>query len=269
MPYDHIEIERTGHVSTIWLNRPEKLNALSGDMWSDIPTAVEEINADEAARVIILAARGEAFTVGIDVGMLATMAMDGPSKAAANMHLYETIKTLQLTASVFADSPKPVVASIHGFCLGAGMDLITACDVRVASSDAIFSIRETKMALVADIGTLQRLPSIVGNGHAAELAMTGADFDAVRAMQIGLVSQVHSDADSTYKAAHTLASEIAANSPLVVQGIKKVLAANNGRTVDEALEFVAQWNSSFLLSNDLMEAINAYFEKRPPEFTGH
>lgn len=269
MTYKHLQIERDGHVGTLWLNRPDKLNALSADMWQDIPAAVQALDSYEDVRVVVLAARGDSFTVGIDVAMLASLAPQGPSQAASNMALYETIKGLQQTASVFAESPKPVIAAIHGYCLGAGLDLITACDLRIAARDATFSIRETKMALVADIGTLQRLPSIIGSGHVAELAYTGRDIDSKRALEIGLVNQVHPDRDSMYQAAQELAAEIAGNSPLVVQGIKKVLAANDGRTVTESLDYVAQWNSSFLLSNDLIEATNAFFEKRSPDFMGN
>jgi enoyl-CoA hydratase len=175
---------------------------------------------------------------------------------------------MQDTATCFYNSPKPVIAAVNGYCLGAGMDLITACDVRLASEDATFSIRETRMGLVADVGTLQRLPGIVGAGHTAELAMTGRDIDAAQAMAIGLVNAVHPDREATIGAAREVATEIAENSPLVVQGIKTVLAANDGRTVEQALDFVAQWNASFLLSNDLMEAVAAFMEKRKPDFTG-
>lgn len=268
MTYEHIEVERGDHVATVWLNRPEKLNALSEDMWRDFPLAVGELNGDDDVRVIVVAARGSSFTVGIDVTMLAAMAPGGPSQAASNRSLYDTIKRLQDTASCLAESPKPVIAAIQGYCLGAGMDLITACDLRIAASDAIFSIRETKMALVADVGTLQRLPSIIGSGQVAELAYTGRDFDSAFAFEIGLVNQVHPDLESMQKAAYELAGEIASNSPLAVQGIKQVLAANDGRTVSGALDFVAQWNAAFLLSNDLTEATNAFLEKRTPEFGG-
>jgi enoyl-CoA hydratase len=125
------------------------------------------------------------------------------------------------------------------------------------------------MGLVADVGTLQRLPAIVGPGHTAELAFTGRDIDAGQAMAIGLLNGVHPDPAATLQAAHDLAVEIAENSPLVVRGIKKVLAANDGRTVEQALDYVAQWNASYLISNDLMEAVAAFMEKRKPDFTGH
>jgi enoyl-CoA hydratase len=161
-----------------------------------------------------------------------------------------------------------VIAAVHGYCLGAGANLISSCDIRLASGDAVFSIRETKMGLVADIGALQRLPAIVGTGVVAEMAMTGADYPAQWALERGLVSEVFDDAEALMRGANELAHQIAANSPLVTQGIKRILQANDGRTIDQALDYMAQWNSSFLISNDLMEAMSAFIEKRDPDYTG-
>jgi enoyl-CoA hydratase len=268
MGYEHLEIERDGHLATVWLNRPEKLNAMSRDIWEDIPAAMAEVESDESARVVVLAGRGRAFSVGIDVALLATLQPGSGSPAESNQELYRTIKRLQLTASSLADSPKPVIAAIHGFCLGGGMGLATACDILLASADSVFSVRETRMGLVADTGILQRLPAMIGPGHTAELAYTGKDIDAVRAREIGLVTDVFPDPVATLEAARRLAAEIAESSPLVVSGIKRVLAANRGRTVEEGLDFVARWNSAYLISNDLTEAITAFFEKRKPDFTG-
>ena len=268
MPYEHLELEKNGHVATLWLNRPDKLNALSEDMWADIPSAVSELDHDDDIRVIVLAGRGKAFTVGIDVNMLAGIQPSGASPAVGNLELYRTIKRLQETVSCFADTAKPVIAAIHGYCLGAGANIISACDIRLASDDAVFSIRETKMGLVADLGALQRLPAIVGNGVTAEMAMTGSDYPADWALRRGLVSEVFDDSASLLERAHDLASRIASNSPLVTQGIKRILEANDGRTVDQALDYMAQWNSSFLISNDLMEAMSAFVEKRDPDYTG-
>lgn len=268
MGYQHLEITQDGHVATLWLNRPAKRNAMSEDMWSDIPSAVADLDADDEVRVIVLAGRGSSFTVGIDVNMLASLQPQGRSSAEASMILYEKILKLQRTASCFADSPKPVIAAIHGYCLGAGVDLISACDIRLAAEDAVFSIRETKMGLVADIGSLQRLPAIVGAGVTAEMAYTGGDFPAKWAKEKGLVNEVYEDEASLISAAQGLAGVIAANSPLVTQGIKNVLSAREDKTVEEALKYVALWNSSFLFSNDLMEALNAFMEQRDPDFTG-
>ncbi|MEA1902507.1 MAG: crotonase/enoyl-CoA hydratase family protein [Actinomycetota bacterium] len=268
MGYEHIEVTQDGHVATLWLNRPEKRNAMSEDMWADIPAAMAALDADSSVRVIVLAARGPAFSVGIDINMLMGLQPSGDSQAAANMQLYEKILELQQTISCFADSPKPVIAAIHGYCLGAGVDLITACDIRLAAADAVFSVRETKVGLVADVGSLQRLPAIVGPGVTAEMAFTGGDYEAAWAKAKGLVNDVYDDYASLEDAVSALAHSIAANSPLVIQGIKRVLAAAEGRTVEEALDYVAQWNSSFLLSNDLMEAMAAFVEKRDANYTG-
>jgi enoyl-CoA hydratase len=268
MEFEHLEIERDGYVATLWLNRPDKLNALSEDMWRDIPEAVAELDDDATVRVIVLAGRGKAFTVGIDLNLLTSLQPSGPSPAAGNRQLYTEIKRLQTTVSCLAETAKPVIAAIHGFCLGAGANLISACDIRLAASDATISIRETRMGLVADIGALQRLPGIVGSGVTAEMAMTGADYPASWVLDRGLVSRVYDDQDALMAGAREVAAEIAANSPLVTQGIKRILQANDGRTIDQALDYMAQWNASFLVSNDLMEAMNAFLEKRDPDFSG-
>jgi enoyl-CoA hydratase len=178
------------------------------------------------------------------------------------------ILRLQASVTAVADCEVPVIAAVQGYCIGGGVDLIAACDIRLASADAIFSVREAKVAIVADLGSLQRLPSIIGAGHVAELAFTGKDIDAERARAIGLVNDVATDAEGLMKAAYELAREIAANSPIAVQGTKAVLAANEGRTVAEGLDYVATWNAGMLASDDLVEAMTAFMERRPARFTG-
>jgi enoyl-CoA hydratase len=266
--YQHIEVEHDGHLATVWLNRPKKLNAMSADMWRDIPEVMTDLDRDDSVRVVMVAGRGPAFTVGIDVNMLADLRPDGASEAEKSKKTYELIRQLQNTNSCFANSPKPVIAAIHGYCLGEGMNLISACDIRVATEDAQISVRETRMGLVADVGVLQRLPSIVGSGHVAELAFTGKDITGARASEIGLVNRVYPDLDEMLAGARELAYEIARNSPVVVSGIKRVLAANRGRTMEQALDYVAQWNAAYLFSNDLYEALGAFMEKRDPDFEG-
>jgi enoyl-CoA hydratase len=281
-----LTIEYDGHVATLWLDRPEKRNAMNLPFWDDIPRAMEELSNDGDVRAVVIAARGSAFTVGIDLNLLAQVAgqrftvgidlnllaqvagqREG-SDAARKLARYEEVKKFQQTMNSIADCPKPVIAAIHGYCLGAGIDLITACDIRLASDDAVFSIRETKMAMVADVGTVQRLPRLIAAGHVAELLFTGKDIDATRAKEIGLLNDVFPDQETTVKAAQALAAEIAANSPLAVQGAKKALAAEADMTLEDALDHIALYNAAFIESHDIMEATTAFFEKRPPEFTG-
>ena len=152
--------------------------------------------------------------------------------------------------------------------LGGGVDLIAACDLRVASADAVFSVRETRIAIVADLGSLQRLPAIVGSAQARELALTGRDIDASRAHAIGLVNQIAADRDAAWVGAQALAAEIAANPPLTVRGVKQVLDYSAGKSIDDGLAYVAAWNAAFLASEDLGEAVAAFAQKRPPRFNG-
>lgn len=270
MAYAVFEIERADGVSTLWLANAPRRNAMGPPFWDELPRVMAELGDDPETRVIVLAARGEHFSVGLDL-----MAMGGTfaggeatSGAAERARTLREISRLQRSISAVADCPKPVVAAIHGWCIGGGIDLITACDVRIASACARFSVRETRIAIVADVGTLQRLPGIVGRGIAAELCLTGDDFDAARAHAIGLVNAVHPDAAATIGAARAMAGRMAANSPLAVQGTKRVLKYCEGKSVEDGLAFVATWNAAFIRSDDLGEAMAAFFEKRPAKFTG-
>ena len=270
-----LTVEADGHVATLWLDRPEKRNALGPAFWSDLPVAMAAIGSDPEIRAVVIAAKGPHFSVGLDLVAMAGLGGPMNSRDGAPLSMAARAKSartsvLQLQASVtaVADCPLPVIAAIHGYCIGGGVDLAAACDIRLASLDALFSVREAKVAIVADLGSLQRLPHIIGKGHVAELAFTGKDITAARAREIGLVNEVSADADAVVADARALATEIAANSPLAVQGTKAVLAAGEGKSVAEGLDYVATWNAGFLASDDLVEAMTAFMEKRPGSFTG-
>jgi enoyl-CoA hydratase len=267
-----LSVERQDHVATLWLDSPERRNAMGPGFWQDMPRIMEELGDDPEVRAVVIAAKGPHFTVGLDLkafGQLTgTNGGGGGSDALRRTRQYATIKRFQRAVTTVADCAKPVIAAVHGYCIGGGVDLITACDIRLASADALFTVRETKIAIVADVGTLQRLPRIVGAGHVAELAYTGKDITAARAKEIGLVNDVHEDAAATVAAAREMGLEIAENSPLTVQGVKAVLRAGEGRTVAEGLDYVALWNSAFFPTNDTGEALAAFTEKRRPRFTG-
>jgi enoyl-CoA hydratase len=270
-----LTIEADGHVATLWLDRPEKRNALGPAFWSDLPVAMAAIGSDPEIRAVLIAAKGPHFSVGLD--LVAMAGLGGPmtggdgtplSMAARAKSARTSVLRLQASVTAVAECPLPVIAAIHGYCIGGGVDLAAACDIRLASLDALFSVREAKVAIVADLGSLQRLPHIIGKGHVAELAFTGKDITAARAREIGLVNEVSADADAVVADARALAFEIAANSPLAVQGTKAVLAAGEGKSVAEGLDYVATWNAGFLASDDLVEAMTAFVEKRPGRFTG-
>jgi enoyl-CoA hydratase len=273
-----LTVERDGAVATLWLDNPQRRNAMGPAFWADLPLVMHELSEDPAVRAVVLAARGPHFTVGLDLKAM-SLGGDGTgdaggtgagksSAAARATSLRREVKRLQRSISSVAECPKPVIAAVHGACIGGGIDLITACDIRLASADALFSVRETKIAIVADVGTLQRLPRIIGRGHVAELAFTGKDIDAERAARIGLVNEVFADSDALHEAAKEMAAQIAANSPLAVMGTKAVLEACAERSVAEGLDYVSVWNAAFLGSDDLSEAMAAFLEKRPATFTG-
>ena len=274
---DALSIERRGAVGTLWLDRPEKRNAMNPEMWKGLPGAIDALTADGETRAIVLAGKGKSFCVGLDLtAMLGGGGVEGgdaasppPSRAAANLRQLDVTREFQRGISAIADAPVPVIAAIHGHCLGGGVDIATACDVRLASKDATFSVRETRSGIVADVGTLQRLPRVVSAGHVAELAYTGKDIDAARAEKIGLVNDVYADFDTTYEAAFTMATEIAANAPLAVRGTKFILRESEDLTTDQSLLLNGMWTMiTSLESNDLAEAMAAFREKRAPEFKG-
>ncbi|HXY42645.1 MAG TPA: crotonase/enoyl-CoA hydratase family protein [Acidimicrobiales bacterium] len=268
-----LSLERDGHVATIFLDRPEKRNAMGMPFFAQLPRVMEELGRDDEVRAVVMAARGPAFSVGLDLTALAAVGADtheGEPASAATVarRIHADVLRLQGAISSVADCPKPVVAAIHGWCIGGGVDLTSACDIRLCSADAIFSVRETRMAMVADIGSLARLPELMPYGYVAELAYTGKDVDAARAERMGFVNAVLPDAEATLRAARELAGEIAANSPLAVQGAKAVLAEGRRARVEASLRFVAAWNAGQLRSDDLTEAVTAFFERRPPKFSG-
>lgn len=264
-------VETKNSVAQVTLTGPGKGNAMGPDFWRELPLIFAELDRDPEVRAIVLAGSGRNFSYGLDLQAMApdmAPVLADKAQAAPRTDFHGTIRSMQGAITAVADCRKPVIVAIQGWCIGGGVDLITAADIRYASADAKFSVREVKVAMVADVGTLARLPKIIGDGHVRELALTGKDIDAARAEKIGLVNDVFADADAVLAAAHETADEIAANPPLVVHGVKQVLDHSRKPSVDDSLRYVAAWNAAFLPSQDLGEAIAAVFQKRPPQFTG-
>jgi enoyl-CoA hydratase len=269
--YESLAVDVDGHVAQVTLLGPGKGNAMGPAFWAELPVAFETLDADPDVRAIVLTGSGKNFSYGLDLAAmgdtLGPMMADG-ALARPRADFHTRLRTMQQSITAVADCRTPVVASVHGWCIGGGVDLISAVDIRYASADAKFSVREVKLAIVADVGSLARLPLILSEGHLRELALTGKDIDAARAEKIGLVNDVYDDADASLAAAHATAAEIAANPPLVVQGVKDVLDEQRTAQVAASLRYVAAWNSAFLPSKDLTEGISAMFAKRAPEFKG-
>ena len=267
----YLDYSVEGHVGTLRLTDVHKLNAMGLEFWDGMEGLVREIDADRNVRVLVITGAGRAFTAGLDLMAIMPripIGTDGKPNGERQARLHQMIRDMQAAITTVERCRVPVIAAVHGHCIGGGVDLITACDIRLAAADARFSVREVKLAMVADVGTLQRLPAIVGQGVARELAYTGRDFDAAYAEKVGLVSRVLPDRDALLTAAYALAEEIAANPPLAVQGSKRVMTAATRGEIDRGLEYVATWNAAHLVTQDLGVAIAAWASKEKPEYSG-
>ena len=262
-----IAIDIVDHVATVTLTR----TTMPPAFFVALEAAFRRLSGDPAVRAVIVRGGGKAFSYGLDLpAAFQEMGQHfaGGGTAAPRLELHAMIRRLQAALDAVAQCPVPVIAAIHGWCIGGGLDVAAACDIRIASADARFSLRETKIAIVADLGSLQRLPGIIGRGNVRELAFTGKDVDARRALGMQLVNEVFETPEALFAAAQQMAAEIAKNPPLTVRGVKAVLDFGEGKSATEGLAYVAAWNSAFLASEDLGEAIGAFMGKREPAYRG-
>ena len=256
------------HIATVTLNRADKANAMNAAMWQEIRQAFEWVDRTPEVRVAVLQAEGKLFCSGIDLQMMMSM----PAQIADDCEgrqrekLRRVILDLQDTLTSLERCRKPVLAAIHGPCIGGGVDLVVCADMRYASSEASFCIKEIDLGMVADVGTLQRLPKLVGQGITRELAYTGRTLGAAEAQQIGLVNRVFDSRAALYAGVQEIARQIAAKSPLSIRGSKEMLNYARDHSVADGLNHVATWNAAMLQSDDLMAAMVAGMSKQTPEF---
>ncbi len=255
-------------IAEVRLNRPDKSNAMTEAMWQEIRLAFEWADTTPEARVVILSGSGRNFCAGIDLALLAGIQqrIAHPDGARSREALRRLILDMQECLSSVERCRKPVLAAIHGACIGGALDLVTCCDMRYATVNAVFSVREIDVGMVADVGTLQRLPRLIPEGVARELAFTGRNFLADEAERVGLINRIFASPETLTATVLELAQSIAVKSPLAIRGIKEVMNYSRDHSVADGLNFVATWNASMLLSGDLGEAIAAQREKRLPRF---
>lgn len=270
--YKSLRIDKGEGVAELVLIGPGKGNAMGPDFWREMPEAIRALDADDSVRVVLVRGEGSHFTYGLDLnGMMESLGpliMGENNLALQRTKLLRLIGDMQQATEGMARCRKPVIAAVQGWCIGGGLDLIAACDFRYCSQDAKFSLREVKVGIVADLGSLQRLPRLIGEGNTREMAYTGMDVDAERALRMGLVNQVFPTQEALLTEARATARRIADNPPLVVQGAKQVMEYCSDKSIADGLGYVAVWNSAFLQSHDLAEAFTAFAERRPPRFQG-
>ena len=267
--YQSLSVEQTDGVLTVTLLGPGKGNAMGPEFWGELPAAMDEIDQMPDVRCLVFRGSGDHFSYGLDVARMlpriASMASGNPM-ADERRRLMAQIRFMQSGFVKMHQSPKPVIAAVHGWCIGGGLNMIAAADIRLCSREAKFSLREAKLAITPDIGGLQFLPHIIGQGFTREMAFTGGDYDAAFAERTGLVNHVYDTPDALFDAAHALARQIADNPAPAVQGAKEVLNYGIGKDLDDGMQYVAVWNSSQMQSVDFGEAMQATLERRKAEF---
>jgi len=253
------------HILHVQLNRPEKRNAMNRAFWREMVECFNKIAQDPDCRAVVISGAGKLFTAGIDLMDMASEILQpqGDDVARISWYLRSLVSRYQETFNVIEKCPKPVIAAVHGACVGAGVDLITACDIRYCAQDAFFQVKEVDIGLAADVGTLQRLPKVIGNQSLVnELAFTSRRMMADEALSSGLVSRVFPDKVGMLDAAFTLAAEISTKSPVAVQGTKINLVYSRNHSVADGLNYTATWNMSMLQTQDIVKSVQAAMEKQ-------
>jgi enoyl-CoA hydratase len=261
------EVSIDGPVAHVAMNRPDKANGMTPNFWSELPRIVRELDEEPKLRALVISGNGRHFTGGMDLSTFNDVAkLTGGEPGRATYALRNTILRLQDTFTALEQSRLPVIAAIHGACIGAGVDMTSACDLRIASEDAYFSIEEINIGMAADVGTLQRLPKRISPGIVKELAFTGRRFGAAEAAGWGFVNAVLPDREAALARAFELAREISAKSPLAIAGIKKAVDHARDHSVADSLEQIATWNAGMLRPQDMMGAIQAKLARKQAVF---
>ncbi|MBU3056125.1 crotonase/enoyl-CoA hydratase family protein [Pseudomonas indica] len=265
--YKAFRIELADKIAHVQINRPEKVNAMNADFWTEIIDVFRWVDETDEVRVVVLSGAGKHFSSGIDLMLLAQAGSQLGKDTGRNAEaLRRTILELQASFNAVDNCRKPVLAAIQGYCLGGAIDLISACDMRYSTVDAQFSIKEIDMGMAADVGTLQRLPRIIGDGMMRELAYTGRTVDGEEALRIGLVNRTYTDQTELLDGVFGIAREIAAKSPIAIRGTKEMIRYMRDHRVDDGLNYIATWNAAMLQSADLRVAMAAHMSKQKPEF---
>jgi enoyl-CoA hydratase len=261
--YTCFDVNVKDHVAHVVMNRPDEFNSMTRLFWKELPEIVKELDKNAEARVILLKGEGKHFNAGMDLANFAPADKDGPKKDPARMRetFYHEVLELQDTFTALEECRMPTIASIQGACVGGGIDMVAACDIRHCSSDAFFKIAEVDIGIAADVGTLQRLPTLMPLGAVRELAYTGRKFLPPEALELGFMNKVFETREELEKGSLELAKEIASKSPLVTRVIKKQINYARDHSVKESLDYHAAWNSSMISGQDMESAMKAFMEK--------
>lgn len=265
--YKAFNVSVADKVAHVVINRPEKVNAMNADFWREIIDIFRWIDDTDSVRAVVISGAGKHFSSGIDLMMLASLGSQMGKDVGRNAEkLRRKVLELQASFNAIDQCRKPVLAAIQGYCLGGAIDMISACDMRYSTRDAQFSIKEIDIGMAADVGTLQRLPRIIGDGIMRELAYTGRTIDGEEARSIGLVNRTYENTEALLEGVMEIAREIASKSPIAIRGTKEMIRYIRDHRIDDGLEYIATWNAAMLQSADLRVAMTAQMSKQKPEF---
>mmetsp|Transcript_14951 Transcript_14951/g.21224 ORF Transcript_14951/g.21224 Transcript_14951/m.21224 type:complete len:290 (+) Transcript_14951:128-997(+) len=273
LKYSTLKVSKAGdHILKVSINRTSKMNAMNLSFFHELKSCFNDATNDASTRAIVLMAEGENFSSGIDIGDLKKimMANEGESDAAViSKSLRSSISDLQSCFSAVFNCTKPVIAAVQGLCMGAGVDLVLAADVRLCEKNTSFSIKEVDLGISADLGTLQLLPRAIGSESLCrELILTARTMNANEAKQCGFVSKELPDIQSLHENALEIADTIASKSPIAVQGSKYILNYSRDHSLKESMAHQALWNSVMLQGKDTSIAVKAALMKKTPVYPG-
>ena len=264
--YETLALSLDGHVLTVCLNRPDKANSMSAPMWGDIQQCFEWADAEPEVRAVVLAGNGKHFCAGLDLDMFSGLVSESGDPARRAEAFRRKALQMQDNLTAIEKCRKPVLAAIHHTCIGGGVDLVCCCDMRYAAQDAYFSVREIDIGMTADVGTLQRLPRIIPDGVARELAYTGRNMGAEEARDVGFINRVFADRETLLAEVQAIAQTIAAKSPISVRGTKEMILYTRDHSVRDGLNYIATWNAGMMSQQDLMEGLSAQARKTAARF---
>ncbi len=268
MSYKSLTVTVENHIAHLVLNRPEALNSMNADFWKEFPAAIDTIQRAAEARVIVLSSTGKHFCAGMDLAVFTDAdllpAKGEPARMAENLR--RLVLQLQDCFNILETARIPVLAAIHGGCIGGAVDMICACDSRYCTQDAYFTIKETQLGMTADLGTLQRMPHLMPHGLVRELAYTGRNMEAAEAKDCGFVNKVYPTQEAMLAGVMDIAAQIAQQSPMAVAGCKEMLNYSRDHSVADSLKYMATWQSGMFRPQDMMLCFQAKASKTTPNF---
>lgn len=269
--FETFDLSIENDIAHICLNRPDKRNSMIPSFWADLPAVVRDIDDHSKARVIVISSSGPVFTAGMDLNAFAPKGHQSSEEAKQERirhgaAFYDSVTKTQDAFNALEACRLPVLAAIQGGCVGGGVDMVTACDMRYCTQDAFFTIFEINIGMTADVGTFPRLVQQIPEGLVRELAYTGRRMPANEALGAGLVNRVFASHEEMLAGVMDIAADIATKAPLAVYGCKRLINYSKDHSTADTLDYIGIWNASFLQSPEMQEAMTANAEKRPANF---